>query len=198
MLPSLIKLIPWFIKYKYWVIFPIAVVEGPIITIITGFLASMGYLGLVAGFLTVSIGDLVGDSLTYWIGRLGRERFVRRYGKYFGLTWARVEKLEHYFEKHSRATFLFGKFMHGSGYVTWFATGIARVPFGRFLGFNTITTAIKSTILILIGYYFGRAYMTFDSVLSKISLIVFALFVVVYITAINTNLLDKFWKRLEE
>ncbi|HEX5430171.1 MAG TPA: DedA family protein [Patescibacteria group bacterium] len=198
MLFNLANLVPWFIQYKYWVIFPIAVVEGPIITIIAGFLASLGYLSLLGGFLTVVLGDLVGDIATYWVGRLGRERFVRKYGHWIGLDWPRVEKMEKYFENHTNSTFIFGKFVHGTGYLMWFATGIAKVPFGKFVSINIVTTAIKSGILILIGYYFGQAYSTFNTYLSNIALILFIGFIILYLIAIKTSLLDKFWQKLEE
>ena len=80
----------------------------------------------------------------------------------------------------------------------WIATGIAKVPFFRFIVINALTTMIKSMILVCIGYYFGKAYVTYNYYLSRISLVILLCFVVAYIIAIKTNLLDKLWKKLEE
>src|SRR6185369_7099489 len=83
--------------YKYLVIFPIAVVEGPIISIITGFLASLGKLNFWAGFGVVAMADLVGDTLYYSLGRFGREKLIARFGKFLGLHAENVMKIEKHF-----------------------------------------------------------------------------------------------------
>ena len=49
--------------YKYFAIFPIAVVEGPIISIITGFLASRGIISFLGGFIAVWLGDFISDAI---------------------------------------------------------------------------------------------------------------------------------------
>jgi membrane protein DedA with SNARE-associated domain len=50
---SLIQVIGWLVHYKYVVLFPIMVVEGPIITVLAGFLASLGSLNLLAAYSIV-------------------------------------------------------------------------------------------------------------------------------------------------
>ena len=55
------------------ILFPIAVVEGPIITVIAAYVASLGYLNLPAVFCVVVAADLVGggtDTQTYDINYL--------------------------------------------------------------------------------------------------------------------------------
>jgi membrane protein DedA with SNARE-associated domain len=44
-------------------LFPLAVVEGPIVTVIAAYLASLGYLNIFAVFAVVVAADLVGDSI---------------------------------------------------------------------------------------------------------------------------------------
>ena len=56
---TLREIIRFFIKYKYQAIFPIAVMEGPIISIISGFLVSRGRLSLLPALLVVFFGDVV-------------------------------------------------------------------------------------------------------------------------------------------
>lgn len=60
--------------YKYFFLFPIVVVEGPIITVIAGFLSSLGYLNIIIAYLVVVAGDIVGDSAYYAIGFYGRKK----------------------------------------------------------------------------------------------------------------------------
>ena len=49
--------------YKYWLIFPIMVLEGPIITVISGFLVSLGTLNAFVAYPLLFFGDLLGAAL---------------------------------------------------------------------------------------------------------------------------------------
>jgi membrane-associated protein len=164
------SLVPWLLRYKYFVIFPIAVIEGPIITIICGFLASLGFLNLLAAYVLIVTGDLTGDTLYYLIGKFGREKFLKKFGHFIGLTLERVEKLEKHFEAHPKKTFAFGKIMHGPGTTVLVAAGLAKVPYRTFLLGNILPTMAKSLLLILAGYYFGSAYLKFNSYLNYAAL----------------------------
>ena len=59
-------------SYGYWALFLIAVAEGPIITVIAGFLASRGLLDVALVFAVAFLADLRRDLLLYAIGRSGR------------------------------------------------------------------------------------------------------------------------------
>jgi membrane protein DedA with SNARE-associated domain len=61
--PSLTEVVQWLLYYKYFVLFPIMVVEGPIITIIAGFLVSLGHLNGLAAYAVLVAGDVTGDSI---------------------------------------------------------------------------------------------------------------------------------------
>jgi len=187
---NLNALIPWFVHYKYLVIFPIAVIEGPIITIITGFLASLGYLNLGLAYFVVVSGDVLGDSLYYSIGRFGGQKFVVKYGRYIGITAENLKKLEKHFDDHSNKTFIVGKLAHGTGPIILIASGMIKFSFRKFLAINAISSMIKSFLLIIIGYYFGQAYAKFNTYLNYTALILVILMVALYIIVIKTKILD--------
>src|SRR6266498_108866 len=165
------QLISWLEHYKYFVLFPIVVVEGPIITIIGGFLASLGYLRLTIALPVVVAADLVGDSIYYAFGRWGGRRFIDRWGHYFGATAERVEKLEGHFHRHQGKTLVIGKLSHAVVIVILLAAGVARVPYGKFVWYNFIGTLPKSLLFLLIGYYFGRSYEQFNAYLNYYAVI---------------------------
>ena len=79
--------------YKYLLLFPIVVFEGPIITVIAGFLSSLGYLNIFIAYGVVVVGDIAGDIMYYALGYYGRDRFVNRWGRFLGITSERVERL---------------------------------------------------------------------------------------------------------
>jgi membrane-associated protein len=180
-MPSLDQIVHWLIIYKYIVIFPIAVVEGPIITIISGFLASIHVLSFGGAFTVVALGDLVGDSLYYCLGRFGRKKFISKFGKFFGLDEYRVERMEKHFKTHPWKTFIFGKVAHGTGSIILIAAGMSRVPYFEFLGYNIPTTFANSLTLVVIGYYFGHAYKSINKYFDYTSIFFLILLVALYV-----------------
>ena len=159
MLPHfpLSEIIPRLIHYKYLILFPIIAIEGPIATVLAGFLASLGFMNFFVAYAVIVAGDLAGDSLYFALGYWGREKLIRRWGKYLGITMERVERLEKHFRSHSGKTLIIGKLSHVFGVVVLLAAGLAKIKFRDFLKFDFIATIPKSLILILTGYYFGKA-----------------------------------------
>ena len=155
---SLQEIITLLIAYKYFFLFPLVVAEGPIVTVVAGFLSSLGYLDIFIAYALVVVGDVAGDCLYYAFGYYGGQKFVGRWGHFFGITWERVEKLEEHFKNHSGKTLIIGKFTHAIGAVVLVAAGMAKMPFWRFVLYNFIPTLPKSLILLLVGFYFGEAY----------------------------------------
>jgi membrane protein DedA with SNARE-associated domain len=174
-------IITWLIHYKYLLLFPIVVVEGPIVTIIGGFLVSLGYLNFFLAYLVLLFGDLVGDSLYYSIGRWGRNRFIERWGRYVGITAERLALMEAYFEKHGGKSLFFGKLTHAVGGVILVAAGMAKVPFWKFIWYNFLATLPKALILMLIGFYFGQAYAQLNRYLDYTALVTVAVVVLLII-----------------
>ena len=114
--------------YGYFLLFPVAVVEGPIVSVIAGFLASLGYLNLYLVYLVVVAGDLVGDALCYAIGRWGQKKILKRWGHYIGLGPERLENMRAHFRVHTGKTIFFGKWSHSVSFAFLMAAGAAEVP----------------------------------------------------------------------
>jgi len=175
-----LNVIEWLLSYRYAIIFPLMVVEGPITTLAAGFLSSLGYLKLIPVYLIVVAGDLGGDTIYYAIGRWGR-RPLEKWGKYIKLTKERIQKLESLFEQHGGKTLIAGKLSHAVGSVVLITAGIAKIPYRKFIWFNLLATLPKSLVLVLIGYYFGNAYVKYRSYVDVLgALIIGAFFVIIY------------------
>lgn len=152
------QIITLLISYKYLILFPLAIAEGPIVTVIAGFLSSLGRFNIYAVYTVVVAGDVIGDGVYYAFGYYGRQKFTERWGHLVGITTERVLRLEKHFEKHSGKTLVIGKLSHAVGGVVLVAAGMAKVPFWKFIWYNFISTLPKSLILLLIGFYFGETY----------------------------------------
>jgi membrane protein DedA with SNARE-associated domain len=192
---SLQTLVALELHYRYGFLVPGMIVEGPIVTIIAGFLASQGYLKLWMAYGVAVGADLIGDTLLYALGRFGGRRLIKRYGKYVGVHEARVEKLETHFACHSIKTILLGKLAHGIGAAVLAAAGIAKMPYAKFIGVNLAGTLVKSLILILVGFYFGRAYETANSYLNTVALGGLLLVVVILLVYFVPKQISKLLKK---
>ncbi|WP_372839498.1 DedA family protein [Phaeovulum sp.] len=141
---------------------PLAVLEGPIVTVIAAYLASLAFFDVWLVYVVVVVADLVGDSIFYALGRRGPGLLSPRWRNRFGVTDARLGALKGHFHNQGGRTLVVGKLTHSAGMVVLLAAGAARMPFWRFLGFNLIATLPKSLVFVIIGYTLGRAYTAID------------------------------------
>jgi len=146
------------LQYRYFVIFPFAVIEGPIVTIIGGFFASLGEFDVFAIYFLVVFANLVSDSILYCVGYFSRGTFLDRWGKYIGVTAEKLVHVENHFKNHPIKTLIAGKVSLGIGNVALIAAGVARLKFGKYIGLNFIIELPKALIFLLVGFYFGQAY----------------------------------------
>lgn len=152
------------VQYKYFIFFPLVVIEGPIVTVIAGFLAYLGYFNVYGLYLVAVFGDVTGDVLYYSVGYFGGKRIFSK-GRFLWINIEQVQKMKNHFDKHFGKTLLFGKWTHSAGGAILVASGIARISLKKFIKFNFIGTVPKTLVFLLLGYYFGHAYAKIDTYL---------------------------------
>jgi membrane protein DedA with SNARE-associated domain len=180
----------WLTTYGYLVFFPLTVVEGPIVTVIGGFLVSLGYFNFVLIYLLAVAGDLTGDMIYYSIGRWGGKRIMAR-GHFLHIRADQLERIHKYFQEHAARALLFGKWTISVAAVILIAAGMARTSIRKFLWFNLIGTLPKSLVFLLIGYYFGRAYREIDRYFDYTAVAIF----LIVVLAIAVYFFDKHFKQ---
>ena len=153
-------------------LFPLAMLEGPIVTVLAAYLARLGHMDLVAIFLVVVVADLVGDALLYYVGRLSHGSMSPRWRARLGLDAGRQAALEEHFRHSGGRTLIIGKVTHSAGFLVLLAAGGARMPFGRFLLYNLIGTVPKCLFFMVIGYTLGAAYSSIDSWIARATILI--------------------------
>lgn len=144
-------------KYGYLILFPLVVVEGPFITVVSGYLISTGFMLFLPVYITVVVADLTGDILYYSAGRfLLHKKFYGILG-FFGINPGVVRQNEKIFKRNRGKILFFGKLSHVIGAPILVAAGAVKVSLRDFLWFNFWATLPKSLIFLLLGYYFGHA-----------------------------------------
>lgn len=169
---SLDQLLNLLLTYKYLLIFPISVAEGPIISILSGVLIARGLLDPFIAYTLLLLGDLVGDTLYYCLGRYGGRPIVKKWGYLVKLKEEKMAALEHHFHHHAPKRTLFLGKTQPWGSVILFAAGTAKMPYLKFLLINTAASIPKVLILVLLGYYFNEAYVALDSYVQSAGIII--------------------------
>jgi len=151
-------------------LFPLAVIEGPIVTVVAGWLARLGYFPIGWAMLILVLADLVGDSLLYALGRSGPGALPQKWRLALGLSDARIARMSEHFGKHGGRTLIAAKLTHTFGFVVLVAAGASRMSFPAFLGFNLIGTIPKTLLFLLVGYAIGEAHVAIDHWIAQASL----------------------------
>ena len=173
----------WLVHYGYFAVILLVIVEGPIVTIISGFLISLKIFNPLLLYVIIVLSDLFSDCFCYAIGRWGGQKFIGRYGHLFGLDEKRVIALKKHFDFRGAGTLYLGKASHGIGGIFLVAAGLAKMPFSKFVWYNFVASLIKSFILLLTGYLFADAILKINNLfqfLVKISVGTVILVFVIY------------------
>lgn len=147
------------IHYRYWILFPLACFEGPLVAIVIGFLVSLGYFDFFAAYVVMLFGDIVPDTLYYYLGRYGkRTALIKRYGHKIGINDDRAEKVRTLWNTHGLKTMWMGKLAYGLSIPFLVSAGFIGMPLRRFLLYAIPVTMFQYGVLMALGYYFGNSY----------------------------------------
>ncbi len=134
---------------------------------ISGIEWTHGAFKLVPLLLSASIGNILGSTIAYGIGRfLGRPVIVR-FGKYIGITNGRLDKANDLFAKYRSPVVLFGKFIAGIRVVIPYLAGINDMPFAVFAIYNAVSAVAWAATFILVGKYIGIEWSRYHQVVHQ-------------------------------
>ncbi len=125
-------------------------VPGSILLITMGALASRGALDLLPLFFWSSIGAILGDYLSYWLGRYGMITF-RPENRFFRPEI--LEKGKRYVHIHGPKSVFFGRFIGWVRPIVPFVVGTFHLDHRRFLFWNVTSGILWSIAHITFGYF---------------------------------------------
>ncbi|MBN2907197.1 MAG: VTT domain-containing protein [Rhodobacteraceae bacterium] len=157
-------------SHGLYLLAPLAVLEGPIVSVLAGWMVQLGLLHFSAVFALVVLADLFGDALLYLLGRRGLTSMSLRWRARLGLRRARLNELSAHFNAKGGRTLVVAKLTHSLGFAALVAAGAARMPFVPFVWYNLLATVPKSLAFLLLGYSLGHAYTRIDSYIFWVSL----------------------------
>ncbi|HCC07913.1 MAG TPA: hypothetical protein DEP72_07155 [Clostridiales bacterium] len=128
---------------------------GDSLVFLTGVLAAKGDLDLWVIFFMIPTAAVVGDNVNYRIGYLLRHKIARN-EKITFIKKEHLEKTNKFFEKHGGKTIIIARFVPIVRTFTPFVSGVAQMPYLRFLLYSIAGAFIWVTTFLFAGYFLGE------------------------------------------
>jgi membrane protein DedA with SNARE-associated domain len=136
-----------------------------------GLLVSHGRLDFLPAVVACALGILIGDLALYGAGRfLGRGGLHRRPWRWL-LSPERVEASTRWFSERGPWVILGSRFMPGARLPTYFAAGLLRAGFWRFLGWFALAVALWTPILVGLSVVLGTVMLDYFEIFRRYALV---------------------------
>ncbi|KKU81260.1 MAG: hypothetical protein UY07_C0022G0025 [Parcubacteria group bacterium GW2011_GWA1_47_8] len=157
-------------QYKYVVLLPLAIIEGPILTVVAGFLVTLGLLNSFLVYVIIVAGDVIGDSIAYAFGRWGSS-LLHSHGSYIGITTEKIVRAKEYFAARHNKAIVMSKLVYGIGTVGLVTAGSLKIPYLRYLRSCFAVSLLQALVFLVIGLSFGHAYVQIGKYLDNFAAI---------------------------
>jgi membrane-associated protein len=136
------------------VIFPLVPSETSVI--LAGVIAASGDLALAAVIACAAAGAILGDNVSYWIGRLAGERIVARF--FSGERRKRIDWAEKQIDDRGPYLIVVGRFIPGGRTAVTLACGLLEMRWRKFIVFDVAAGIVWASYAALLGYVGGRTF----------------------------------------
>ena len=152
---------------------------------LAGYVAADGRMNLPIMIAVASAGSLAGAVLWYELGkRIGERRlrdWVDRHGKWLTLSGKDLDRSQEWFERHGNTAVFIGRLVPAVRTFVSLPAGFARMPFGSFLFYSALGTAIWTAALAYAGVVLKSNFSMVGDYINVATNVVFGAFAVLLI-----------------
>lgn len=155
------------------------IVPGTTLVVALGFLASQGISQIGILFVFSTIGAILGDSLSFYLGKHS-EKLFKPGSVIFRLSY--LEKGKIFTQKYGIRSIFLGRFIGPLRPVVPFVAGMFKMDYKKFVFYNVISALLWSATFLSLGYFFGQAWQAISVWSNRFSVLVFwlAVFLAVF------------------
>jgi len=186
--------------HGYWVLLLATIIEGPVATAAGSFAASIGLLNLFFVILIAFSGDIIADTVYFYMGRKGKEPIIDKYGHKFGLSQERMKHIEKLLKNHFLKTLAVIKITPMLAPPGIMMIGASKTSFKKFI-FSSLLIIIPASLFFAgVGYYMGLAADSFFKYykLAKELLLALVIVVIIFAFFLEKKLFTRIAKRIEK
>ncbi|MGH2558944.1 MAG: DedA family protein [Thermomicrobiales bacterium] len=126
---------------------------------LAGYLAGQGRMWLPAVILVATLGAVVGALILYaagaWFGDERVRRLIRRYGRWFAVSEADLDKANGWFDQHGGTAVMICRLVPIVRSLVSIPAGLRRMNVLQFMLYTAIGSGVWNTILIMAGWWLG-------------------------------------------
>jgi len=150
-----------------------------IVLIPAGYLASQGDMSLSMIMLSALGGSLLGAFTNYYLALTLGRTLLEKYGKYFFIKEATLEKMDLFFLKHGAISTFTGRLIPGIRQLISIPAGLARMGLVKFTTYTALGAGIWAFILTMLGYFIGENQELINLYLKQITITILAILVMI-------------------
>ncbi|MEH7480535.1 DedA family protein [Neobacillus drentensis] len=133
-------------------------------------------LSIGLAILSSILGAFIGMQTAYLIGKYAGSPFIKKFGKYVGISDDRWEKVSRIYTKNVRKTIVIGFYLPGIRQISPYFAGITNIPFRMFFLFSLLGTLLWTIPFIVGGYYAGKVFHINPDYIPYLGMVFFILF----------------------
>ena len=146
------------LEYRYWILIPLSLIEGPVVAFVAGTLAAVGYFNMYFLAVLFFVRDVGLDGVYYAMGHFGAKTvFVKRMLTKIGVTPDHLEQVRILWEKKPFWTMFIVKLSYGIASAFIVVAGTVRMPLGTFFKYGSIVAVLQYGTLLFLGYFLGAS-----------------------------------------
>lgn len=144
------------LQYRYWILIPLSLIEGPVVAFVAGTLASIGFFNMYFLAVFFFARDVGLDGVYYAIGHFGgKSAFAQRMLKKIGITDDHLEHVRVLWEQRPFITMFIGKLSYGIASAFIVVAGMVKMPLITFFKYGSIVAVLEYGTLLLSGFFVG-------------------------------------------
>ncbi len=145
--------------YRYWILIPLSLLEGPVVAFIAGTMAAAGLFEFWILAILFFVRDVGLDGVYYATGYFGgRTRFAAKMLKKLGITAGHLKEVRLLWARRPAVTMLVGKLSYGIASAFIVVAGMVKMPLTKFFGWGSVVAVLQYGTLLVAGYYLGASF----------------------------------------
>jgi len=147
-------------------------------------MANFGRLSLPWVIVTAVGGAVLGDNLGFFIGRRYGRGLVERFGSRLGLTRARLEQFDRFFDRHGGRTVFIARFITGLRVFGAVLAGASGLRWPSFVFYNAAGAIAWSTAIAIAGYSLAYSWETLERWIGRSGLVGLAVVAAIVVVSV--------------
>lgn len=135
------------------------IVPGSALVATAGFMAARGYFDIGDLIWFATIGAIIGDGVSYYLGTKGT-KFFHNENKILKLN--HLERGKNFFKKHGEKSVFFGRFIGPIRPIIPFVAGLSKMDKLPFFFWNVLSAFLWASAYLFLGYFFGGAVKSIE------------------------------------